>query len=92
MPIPAPHEPAPLFVCESSNNPRFNFSTAGGRCILLTFFGSATAPGMAKVLANATAAEDTFNDVQATFFGNSIDPDDKVLERVTPKTVEHRYF
>ena len=92
MPIPAPHEPAPLFVCESSNNPRFNFSTVGGRYILLTFFGSSTAPGMAKVLADAAAAEDIFNDVQATFFGISIDPDDKALERVTPKTIGHRYF
>ncbi|MGZ0190543.1 MAG: 2OG-Fe(II) oxygenase, partial [Alphaproteobacteria bacterium] len=57
-----------------------------------TFFGSATAPGMAKGLADAAAAEDVFNDVQATFFGISIDPDDKALERVTPKTVGHRYF
>mgnify|MGYP002628617997 CR=1 FL=1 len=91
MPFPAPHEPAPHFICEASNNPRFNFTTVGGRYILLTFFGSAAEPGMAKVLADA-AAEPLFDDVQASFFGISIDPDDKAMERVKPKTIGYRFF
>ena len=92
MPIPLAHEPAPVFVCPASNNPRFNFSTVGGRYILLTFYGSAGDGSMAKVLADAAAAEDLFDDRQASFFGVSIDPDDQSLERVTPKQAGHRYF
>ncbi|MEQ9121953.1 MAG: 2OG-Fe(II) oxygenase [Alphaproteobacteria bacterium] len=82
MPLPPAHEPAPLFICAASNNPRFNFSTVGGRYVMLTFFGSAAAPGMDRVLADAAAATDVFDDVQASFFGISIDPDDQALERV----------
>lgn len=92
MPLPPSHEPAPQFVTEASNNPRFNFNTVGGRYVLLTFFGSASDPGMQKVLADANAAEDIFDDVQASFFGVSIDPDDRELGRVTPKTVGYRFF
>lgn len=92
MPVPLAHEPAPLFVCEASNNPRFNFSTVGGRYVLLTFYGSAADAGMAKVLADAAAASDVFDDVQASFFGVSIDPDDRNLKRVEPKNVGHRFF
>lgn len=92
MPTPPAHEPAPQFVCEASNNPRFNFTTVGGRYILLTFYGSAGDPGMAKVLQEAAAATDVFDDVQASFFGVSIDPDDRELGRVAPKPIGHRYF
>lgn len=92
MPLPLAHEPAPHFVCAASNNPRFNFGTVGGRYVLLTFYGSAADPGMAKVLADAAAATDIFDDSQACFFGVSIDPDDKELDRVTPLKVGHRYF
>jgi len=72
MPLPASHEPTPLFIAEASNNPRFNFNTVGGRYVLLTFYGSASDPGMQKVLADAAAAEDIFDDLQACFFGVSI--------------------
>ena len=92
MPLPASHEPTPLFIAEASNNPRFNFNTVGGRYVLLTFYGSASDPGMQKVLADAAAAEDIFDDLQACFFGVSIDPDDKELDRVLPKTVGYRFF
>lgn len=91
MPLPPAHEPAPLFICAASNNPRFNFSTVGGRYVMLTFFGTAAAPGMAKVLADAAAATDVFDDVQASFFGISIDPDDQALDRVK-QTGGCRYF
>ena len=92
MPIPPAHEPAPHFICAASNNPRFSFGTVGGRYILLTFYGSAAAPGMSKVLSDAAAATDVFDDTQASFFGVSIDPDDQSLERVHPQNVGHRYF
>lgn len=92
MPIQPAHEPAPHFICAASNNPRFSFGTVGGRYILLTFYGSAAAPGMSKVLADAAAATDVFNDTQASFFGVSIDPDDQSLNRVHPQDVGHRYF
>lgn len=92
MPLPPSHESAPLFVAESSNNPRFNFSTVGGRYIMLTFYGSAADPGMQKVLADAAAATDIFNDQQACFFGVSIDPDDRDLQRVHPQNVGYRFF
>ena len=92
MPFAPAHEPAPLFICEASNNPRFNFTTAGGRYLVLTFFGSASAPGMSKVLADAAAATDLFNDQQAAFFGVSIDPDDKADGRLPTPGVGVRYF
>ena len=92
MPLPPSHEPTPLFVAEASNNPRLNFNTVGGRYVLLTFYGSASDPGMQKVLADAAAAEDIFDDQQACFFGVSIDPDDKELNRVSPRTLGYRFF
>jgi len=92
MPLPPAHEPAPTFFCAASNNPRFSFNTVGGRYIVLTFYGSAAAPGMRDMLEDAAAATDVFDDVQASFFGVSIDPDDQAHERVRQRDFGHRYF
>lgn len=61
-------EPAPWFTTASAANPRFAFSSAAGRPIVLSFFGSVQRPAPQRVLADVRASE-IFDDARATFFG-----------------------
>ena len=44
MPHLLPGDAAPWFTAPESNNPEFHFSSAAGRYLVLTFFGSASIP------------------------------------------------
>lgn len=44
-------EPAPWFTAPTSRNPRFQFSSLGGRFILLAFIGESTIPATGQFLA-----------------------------------------
>jgi predicted 2-oxoglutarate/Fe(II)-dependent dioxygenase YbiX/peroxiredoxin len=62
-------DPAPMFVCASNINPSFDFSTAAGRYLVLSFFGTVTHPvgkGLIEAFAGAAA---TFADPDFYFFG-----------------------
>src|SRR3546814_283596 len=52
-----PGDPAPWFTAAASNNPRFVFSSVGGRHIVLTFYGSAAAGEAGDAIRLLTAAD-----------------------------------
>ena len=48
-------DPAPWFVCRSSNNPAYHFDTAAGRYLVLCFFASMAVEKNASVIREARA-------------------------------------
>src|SRR5690606_7139181 len=83
-------DPAPWFTAAASNNPEFSFSSAGGRYIVLSFFGSATMPAAARFLELVDAQHAVFDDANHAFFGVSNDAGDH--KRVKPRPVGIRFF
>jgi peroxiredoxin/predicted 2-oxoglutarate/Fe(II)-dependent dioxygenase YbiX len=63
-------------------NPSFNFSSVGGRYVVLTFFGSAAAEPGRMLLAAFRAAGAVFDVDNIVLFGVSDDPHDEVTGRV----------
>lgn len=83
-------ELAPSFILPSASNPRFNFSNAAGRYLVLCFFHSADDPrSMARIEA-ALARPDIFDDSHVSFFGLSTDPEDQAQGRVTNRLPGYR--
>jgi len=76
-------DPAPWFVCASNVNPTFDFSTAAGRYVVLSFFGSTTHPVGKALIDSFLAAQEFFADPDFYFFGISVDPDDRKLPQLT---------
>jgi len=87
-----PGDPAPWFTAAASNNPRFVFSSAGGRYIALTFFGSAATSQAGEAMRRIAAGADVFDDSQCAFFGISTDPEDRAQGRVVPRQSGFRFF
>src|SRR5215211_6773921 len=85
-------EPAPWFVAASTNNPHFNFSSMGGRYVVLCFFESAARADSRRILDDVLASRAAFDDNNACFFGVSTDPDDQRLERVREHIPGIRFF
>src|SRR5215510_2060455 len=87
-----PGDAAPWFTARSTTRADHQFDTAGGRYIALCFFASAAdASGKAAIDA-ALAHADLFDDVRASFFGISIDPEDEAQGRVTARMPGFRFF
>lgn len=87
-----PGDPAPWFTQRSTNNPTFTFDTVAGRHVVLCFFGSAANPVSAASLRALQANRQVLDDVQACFFGISIDPDDEARRRVRQSAPGIRFF
>lgn len=87
-----PGDPAPWFRARTAANPRYAFDSAGGRYLVLLFFGTASDPHAEAALAAAKARTDLFDDVRAAFFGVSIDPADEAEGRVTERYPGFRVF
>lgn len=86
-------DPVPKFKCRSTNNPEFNFDTAAGRYLVLTFFGSAKSEKSASVLKMISGElRRYFDDNKVSFFGVSIDPHDETESRVREMIPGIRYF
>ncbi|MDB6001628.1 MAG: Fe(II)-dependent oxygenase superfamily protein [Rhizobacter sp.] len=85
-------EPAPWFVCASTANDRYIFSSAAGRHVVLAFFGSAQTAFGQRLLAWAEALCDLFNDEGVSFFGVCTDPADRDQQRVVPRSSGIRHF
>lgn len=71
-------DPAPWFVGRETINPQYRFDTAGGRYIVLCFFGSTRNPmaqSLFKGLLNKQRA--LFDDAKISFFGVSVDAADE---------------
>lgn len=74
--------PAPWFTARSPVSQRFQFDTIAGRYIVLSFFGSASAPANRKLLDQILLRRSVFDDRNAAFFAVSTDPDDERCARV----------
>jgi peroxiredoxin/predicted 2-oxoglutarate/Fe(II)-dependent dioxygenase YbiX len=85
-------DPAPSFTQRSLSNPRFTFDTAAGRYLVLCFYGSAADPHAEAALAAAHGRADLFDDIHASFFGLSIDPEDEATGRVANRLPGFRHF
>ncbi len=76
-PIPKFGEPAPFFTAPCGTNERYNFGVAAGRWTVLMVFGTLEFAASMDALALAMRDRDLFNDVDAAFFGVSMDPADR---------------
>lgn len=83
-------EPAPSFILPSVSNPRYNFDSAAGRYLVLCFFHSAADPSNRARVEAALARPEIFNDIHASFFGLSTDPEDQAQGRVTNRIPGYR--
>lgn len=85
-------DPAPWFRQRSIGNPSYAFDMAGGRYLLLCFFGTAgDAVGRAAIDAILAQGE-RFDDQRLAFFGVSVDPTDEREQRVAERIPGIRYF
>lgn len=85
-------DPAPLFTQRSPSNPQFVFSSAGGRYLVLCFFGSASDKHAQAALGAMMKRTDLFDDHKCSFFGVSNDERDESLQRVQNRTPGYRFF
>src|SRR3954467_9807718 len=86
-------EAAPWFraaVVDGSS--AYAFDTAGGRAVLLLFFGSAGREESASALAKVGAQRALFDDFGAAFFGVTVDPADAAERRIRQQLPGLRYF
>ncbi len=87
-----PGDPAPDFTQKSTSNPKFHFNTAGGRYIVLCFFGSSRNPYGSRALTILSQDRQLFDDHKIAFFGISIDPADEHEQRVRESLPGIRFF
>ena len=87
-----PGDPAPLFVAPTAQREDFRFDTVAGRYIVLSFFGSAGEPQVARLLAAIAADIGPFNDGHASFFGVTRDRTDVEQQRLPGRVPGLRYF
>jgi peroxiredoxin len=77
--IPDFGEPAPFFTAETDGVPNYSFEVAAGRWIVLQVFGSLSSAASADGHAEVMRRRALFNDVDASFFGVSVDQSDRFL-------------
>ena len=88
-----PGDPAPYFIARASNNPRFNFSSAGGRYLVLCFHGSLAVERSRRIVDLIVSRHRAqFDDYFAAFFGVSVDPADESQGRARSSLPGVRYF
>lgn len=85
-------DPAPRFRQASTSNPAHGLDTIAGRYIVLCFFGSASDSHAREALGVFTGRRGLFDDEKITFFGVSIDPQDRDGNRVREDLPGLRHF
>lgn len=70
----------------------YAFDTAGGRPILMLFFGTAAPAPARAALAALQQRRDLFDDVNAAFFGVTVDPTDESEKRIRRQLPGVRFF
>ena len=86
-------EAAPWFHARAlGGSDNYGFDTAGGRPILMLFFGSASVPACAGALAKIQANRSLFDDRSASFYGVTVDPTDVSQRRIRQSLPGIRYF
>jgi predicted 2-oxoglutarate/Fe(II)-dependent dioxygenase YbiX/peroxiredoxin len=89
----APGQPAPWFTAAVlGGNPRYVFSSVGGRPIVLLFHGSAAWEKSSAALDLLEGYRDLFDDASACFFGVSVDPLDSRSGRIAAGGAGVRWF
>jgi predicted 2-oxoglutarate/Fe(II)-dependent dioxygenase YbiX/peroxiredoxin len=88
----APGELAPTFRQRSTSSASHVFDTAAGRYLVLCFFRTAADTPGHDALAFAEANRALFDDDRASFFGVSMDPEDKRTGRVLASLPGVRHF
>jgi predicted 2-oxoglutarate/Fe(II)-dependent dioxygenase YbiX/peroxiredoxin len=88
----APGDPAPIFTARSPVNPRFAFDTVAGRYLVLCFLHSAARPESQRAAAAVAARPDLFDDLFASAFLVSTDPDDEAKARLANRVPGCRVF
>ncbi|WP_029001340.1 2OG-Fe(II) oxygenase [Azohydromonas australica] len=92
MRMPLVGEPAPWFVSRCTSNERYHFDTVAGRYVVLCFFATARDVLSRAVLDGFLHERRAFDDVQACFFGVSVDPEDEAGRRVQQSLPGIRHF
>ena len=87
-----PGDPAPAFIQRSAGNPRYTFSSAAGRYLVLCFYGTLADPHAQAALAAVQQRTDLFDDDRACFFGVSVDPQDESTGRAANRIPGYRHF
>lgn len=91
--VPQPGQPVPWFKAPVlDGNANYAISIAAGRPMLLLLFGSAADPRAAAALGWMQKQADLFDDVNACFFGVTVDPQDGAQGRIIPRLPGIRYF
>jgi peroxiredoxin len=85
-------DPAPWFHSRTRSNERFAFNSVAGRHVVLSFFGSASAPMSRRFLELIHASRAVFDDHDACFFGVTVDATDEAFGRVSDAIPGIRYF
>jgi len=83
---------APWFHARCTAPDEFAFDTAGGRYLVLCFFMTASDARGRSAIAAALEEARLFDEVKAAFFGVSVDPADKALNRVAGRVPGYRIF
>lgn len=87
-----PGDQAPWFVARASNLEEFHFSSAGGRYIVLCFFGTTRSEAGGAIWRAFLDLASIFDDRRASLFGVSVDPDDERSGRVKQRIPGVRLF
>lgn len=85
-------DPAPWFRAPTTTTERFTFDTVGGRVVAMLFYGLASAEPAAAALREVMNARDLFDDVNACFFGVSVDAADASSGRIAEHIPGIRHF
>jgi peroxiredoxin/predicted 2-oxoglutarate/Fe(II)-dependent dioxygenase YbiX len=86
-------EAAPWFRCPTlGGSDTYAFDAAGGRPILMLFFGTAANDAAQAALTAMQARRSLFDDHDAAFFGISVDPTDVAQRRIRPQLPGIRFF
>jgi peroxiredoxin/predicted 2-oxoglutarate/Fe(II)-dependent dioxygenase YbiX len=87
-----PGDSAPWFRAPCTAREEFAIETAGGRYLVLCFFMTASDAKGRGAVAAALEESGLFDEVKAAFFGVSVDPADKALNRVAGRIPGYRIF
>ena len=90
--IPGVGEPAPFFSAPTGTVERYHLDVSAGRWIVLMFLGSLGYQPSVDGLTAAIRDRDLFNDVDAAFFGVSIDPADTAERGIVDSEPGVRFF
>jgi predicted 2-oxoglutarate/Fe(II)-dependent dioxygenase YbiX/peroxiredoxin len=90
--MPRAGEPAPFFTAATDHTDRYSFEVAAGRWLMLLVFGSAAKGPPLYALDMALGRRELFDDLNAAFFGVSIDTADRTVRGLANSDPGVRFF